>query len=170
MTQEDREAFRRFMRDADGRSEWDEGYCSLGNAGVSVGVEPGERIKASHVRGLLEHLSEARLLHMPTDQGDWRHILLLATGSGPGVARLVRLFEIATGVYDGDAFDEDLKWERIREWVRQSERLRTLGLLGPFEHAPAPARPALVRWAKEGGPIPAVDDSGAQMDLDLKGR
>ncbi len=52
--------------------------------------------------------------------------------------------------------------ERVGEWMRQGERLRALGRLARFEDAPAPVRPALVRWAKGSVGRSEQPDAGTQ--------
>ncbi|QRE77250.1 hypothetical protein [Methylobacterium aquaticum] len=168
LSEAERAHLRRFARDADGRDEEDEGYCTLGNAGLSVPGEPGEPVEDGDLRLLLEYMSSARLIDVPTDEGEWYYILGLATPTEGSRDRIGRLFALATDIDDEEAFDEEERSERIVEWQRQCARLRALRRLGYLDPE-VPARPALTRWAEEGGPIPVVDNGSAQLDLDIEG-
>lgn len=170
VTEAEREALRQFTALTAERYRYEPVYCALGNAGVGSPMGEDEPVEDWHVKHLLEGMAYARLLDVPTDEGEWRHILSLATDSDEGAARLARLFEEASGIDDETAFDEDERSDFIAEWTRQCERLRALGRLDAYEEPPAPARPSLVRWAEEGGPIPVVDDAPEQLDLGIERR
>jgi hypothetical protein len=170
LTEPERESLRRFTALTDERHCDDPVYCALGNAGIGAPMGKDEAVEDWHVKLLLERMAVARLLDGATDEGEWRHILALAAPDDEGAARLARLFEEASGIDDEQAFGEDERSDFIAEWTRQCERLRDLGRLAPFDEPPLPARPALERWAAEGGPIPAVDDATEQLDLGIEGR
>lgn len=170
VTEAERASLRQFTALTAEEHRYDPVYCALGNAGIGCPMLEDEPVEDWHVKHVLEGMAYARLLDVPTDEGDWRHILSLATDSDEGAARLARLFEEASGIDDEEAFDEDERSSFIAEWTRQCERLRALGRLGAFEEPALPARPALERWAAEGGPIPAVDNGGKQLDLGVDGK
>ncbi|MBK3397689.1 hypothetical protein [Methylobacterium ajmalii] len=170
VTEAERECLREFTALTAEEHRYDPVYCALGNAGIGSPMEEDEPVEDWHVKNILERMAYARLLDVPTDEGEWRHILSLATDSDEGAARLARLFEEASGIDDEEAFDEDERSDFIAEWARQCGRLRALERLGSFEEPPAPARPSLVRWAAEGGEIPAVDNGGEQLDLGVDGK
>lgn len=167
MTEVEREAFRRFMRRADGRNVDDCGYCAINNCDVGVGVQEGERILVFHMRRLLQWLSESRLLSDGCDDLEWSRILRNATDNGASASRLACLFELASGIDDEECFDPDRRSERVGEWNRQAARLQGLGALHSYELPPAPVRPSLVRWAKQGGRMPTLN-SEKQLPLALK--
>lgn len=170
LSEAERESLRRFTALTAEEHAYGEVYCALGNAGVGAPMGEDEPVEDWHVRSLLERLAFARLLDAATDEGEWRHILDLAALDDAGRARLAHLFEVASGISDAEAFDEDERSDFIAEWTRQCERLRDLGRLAPFGEPALPARPALERWAAEGGPIPVVDDASEQLDLGIERR
>ncbi|WP_156384029.1 hypothetical protein [Methylobacterium sp. Leaf456] len=170
VTEPERESLRRFTALTAEEHAYGEVYCALGNAGIGAPMGEDEPVEDWHVRSLLESMAVARLLDGATDEGDWHHILALAAPDDAGRARLTRLFEVASGISDEEAFDEDERSERMAQRERNLRALRDLGRLAPFEEPALPARPALERWAVEGGPIPAVDDASDQLDLGIEGR
>lgn len=169
LTEAERERLCRFAALTAEEHADDPVYCALGNAGIGCPMVEDEPVEDWHVKQILEGMAFARLLDVPTDEGEWHYILSLATDSDEGAARLARLFEEASGIDDEQAFDEDERSSFIAEWTRQCERLRALGRLDAYREPPAPARPSLVRWAAEGGEIPAVDNGGGQLDLGVDG-
>ncbi|BCM83615.1 hypothetical protein [Methylobacterium indicum] len=169
VTEAERERLREFTALTAEEHRYDPVYCALGNAGIGRPMGEDEPVEDWHVKSLMESMAYARLLDVPTDEGEWRHILALATDSDESAAHLARLFEEASGIDDEEAFDEDERSDFIAEWTRQCERLRALGRLGAFEEPALPARPALERWAAEGGPIP-VDNGGEQLELGIDGK
>lgn len=167
LAEAERAWLRRFTALTAEEHAYGEVYCALGNAGIGAPMGEDEPVEDWHVRSLLERMAFARLLDGATDEGDWRHILALAAPDDAGAARLAHLFEVASAISDEEAFDEDERSKRMTQRERNLRALRALGRLAPFEEPTLPARPALERWAAEGGPIPAVDDAGEQLDLGI---
>ncbi|WP_298951992.1 hypothetical protein [uncultured Methylobacterium sp.] len=159
MTEAEREAFRQFMRAADGSDTDDPGYCDLGNFSIGCCVEPDEPIEERNVQLQIEYMARARLLEGTMERADWGYLLSLAAGGDKaGAARLAKLFETASGIGDEEAFDEDLRPALREEWMRQTLRLQALGHLQKSETTAVPARPILMRWVEEGGPLPVLED------------
>ncbi|MBB5758346.1 hypothetical protein HNR00_003066 [Methylorubrum rhodinum] len=111
------------MAAANNGDEHDEAYEALDPFGIHVmraRCVEGVPVEDRHIRLQLEWMGRARLLDETMDGIDWGYLTLIASAWDEARQdRLRRLFELATGITDADAFDERLRAERrARESAR----------------------------------------------------